>query len=115
MISRGNLIEGLYVLQVDQEPQPSSVQISSLSYLQNNVACNIHTLNKVFVEIWHARLGHISDQRLHVLKDFLPMFNKKSSYVANCPVCPLAKQKRLSFPSRTHMSSSIFYLIHCDI
>ena len=67
------------------------------------------------METWHARLGHISDQKLHTLKNLLPIFNKTSSYVANCPVCPLAKQKRLSFTSHNHMSSSIFNLIHCDI
>ena len=118
MIGKGNLLEGLYVLQVDQEPEPSSQQISSLSSLQNNVACNIHTSNKVSVETWHARLGHISNQRLRVLKDLLPTlptFNNKSSSATNCPICPLAKQKRLSFSSNNHMSSSIFDLIHCDI
>ena len=72
-------------------------------------------MNKVSVEMWHARLGHLSDQRLHVLKDSLPLFNNKSPSVTNCPICPLAKQKRLSFPSHNHKSSSIFYLIHCDV
>lgn len=32
-----------------------------------------------------------------------------------CYICPLAKQRKLSFVSHNNMSSSPFDLIHCDI
>lgn len=32
-----------------------------------------------------------------------------------CTVCPLAKQKRLSFPNHNHLSACSFDLIHVDI
>lgn len=32
-----------------------------------------------------------------------------------CPVCPLAKQKRLKFVSNNHLSANPFDLIHLDV
>ena len=121
MIGKGELLEALYVLQVHQLPSPTSEASSLLGKshitenLSHSIACNIHTNNKPGIDIWHARLGHISDQRLHALKSHLDIGKNKFPYVPHCFVCPLAKQKRLSFDTNNHFCDSIFEIIHCDI
>ena len=114
MIGRGDLIEDLYVFKVDQLLQPSSAS-DIIGKFQHSVSCNIRFANKIPVDTWHARLGHISDQRMHVLREHLNICNNKFSYVPACTICPLAKQKQLAFHSNNHVASHIFYLIHCDI
>ena len=59
MIGRGDLIEGLYVFKVNKVPQQSSDVVSLFSQNSVPVTCNIQTLNKVPIDVWHARLGHI--------------------------------------------------------
>ena len=115
MIGRGDLIEGLYVFKVNQLPQSSSNAVSLLSQISVSTACNIQTSNKVSIDVWHTRLGHISDQRLNVLKKDLNICTKNFTYLPHCFVCPLAKQKRLSFALNNNFCASIFDLIHCDI
>lgn len=39
----------------------------------------------------------------------------KYSNTEPCYICPLAKQRRLSFVSHNHLSQSPFDLIHCDV
>ena len=63
--------------------------------------------------LWHSRLGHLLDKRLHLLKDQLPC--NVSKFHTPCYVCPLAKQRTLSFVSNNHMSPFPYDLIHCDI
>ena len=66
--------------------------------------------------LWHCRLGHPSPQRLALLQSLVPDIitcnNNKSFY---CFVCPLAKQKMLSFPTSISSSTLCFDLIHVDI
>ena len=49
--------------------------------------------------LWHARLGHICYDKIHIMKkngvDGLPIFPK---CVEKCEACSLAKQHRNSFP-----------------
>ena len=72
-------------------------------------------VNKVSVHVWHNRLGHLSDKRLDVLKNQLNCDISKSSEATPCYICPLAKQRKLSFVSHNNMSQFPFDLIHCDI
>ena len=102
MIGRGDKADGMYVLDV-----------SKLG-LQSTLPNNVHALvNKVSAHTWHNRLGHLSNQRLDLLKHQL---NCSSSLCNNepCYICPLAKQKRLPFGSSNNLSSCPFDLIHCD-
>jgi hypothetical protein len=67
----------------------------------------------VATDLWHLRLGHIPISKLNLL-------NKIDSSVTStgksiCDICPLAKQKRLSFPLSMHTSTQVFQLIHIDI
>ena len=60
------------------------------------------------------RLGHASDNKLHALHNYIP--NVQSFYSnKNCVLCPIAKQKRLPFPSFNHVSNNAFDLIHYDV
>ncbi|WVZ22773.1 hypothetical protein V8G54_001317 [Vigna mungo] len=62
--------------------------------------------------IWHNRLGHLSDQRLKVLKQTYPFIKYR---LDNCNACHIAKRKKLPFPSHHFVSSNAFDLIHIDI
>ena len=74
-----------------------------------------HSVNHVFVQTWHYRLGHLSNQRLDLLKEKLPCTSSKIHRSSPCYVCPLAKQRKLSFVSHHNKSEFPFDLVHCDI
>ena len=63
--------------------------------------------------LWHFRLGHPSFNKLSSLQDILTSFYSKCNDI--CTICPLAKQKRLPFPSNNNMSTKPFALIHVDV
>lgn len=73
---------------------------------ENNV-----TICSVSTPIWHNRLGHLSSKRLLSMRSVLGFSNSSKP---PCHVCPLAKQRRLSFPFNNNVASSPFDLIHCD-
>ena len=64
-------------------------------------------------DLWHFRLGHLSSPRLNLLHNLIPSISVDSSKV--CNVCPLAKQKHLSFPISNKVSKFPFDLVHTDI
>lgn len=71
-------------------------------------SCNISSNN-----LWHYRLGHMSFTMLKILQtDNSAIFFSDSS---PSEICPLAKQRKLSFPSSQHISQHIFDLVHCDV
>lgn len=63
---------------------------------------------------WHNRLGHPSAAKLKVLSDSLSLPQSTLSQ-DHCTICPLAKQKRLSFPFHNNMSANPFDLLHLDV
>ena len=60
------------------------------------------------------RLGHASNNKLHALHNYIPDVQTFHSN-KNCVLCPIAKQKRLPFPSFNHIWNNAFNLIHCDV
>jgi hypothetical protein len=64
-------------------------------------------------DLWHFRLGHLSSPRLNLLHNLIPSISVDSNKV--CNVCPLAKQKHLSFPISNKVSKFPFDLVHIDI
>jgi len=66
------------------------------------------------VDDWHFRLGHLFKDKLYVLST---KFDYISSKTCNyfCQICPLAKQKRISFHVSISSSNKIFYLLHMDV
>ena len=93
MIGKGRQLANLYVF---HHNHPSTAFINSVS---------LHT--------WHNRLGHLSNKCLDSLKTHLSFDSMHArSY---CPICPLAKQRKLSFVSHNNLAILPFDLIHCDI
>jgi hypothetical protein len=56
----------------------------------------VNTVN-VSANVWHSRLGHLSDSRMHLLNHVIPGCSSISN--KECSVCSLAKQLRLPFPT----------------
>lgn len=94
MIGRDECCNGLYMLS-DKSFSTCSVVVCSVS-----------------LATWHHRLGHLSSQRLYVMKDLLCFSNIDMNPYH---VCPLAKERRLSFPFHNNVTNSVFDLVHCDI
>lgn len=70
--------------------------------------------SKNTAKLWYSRLGfQVFYKCLETLKNILNFdLNKHDE---SCVVFPLTKQKRWSFTSRYHISTSSFDLIHVDI
>ena len=65
-------------------------------------------------ELWHRRLGHPSDSVVKLVPAVSSSSAPKCLNKA-CVTCPLAKQKRASFPVSEHKASRVFELIYCDL
>jgi hypothetical protein len=91
-------------------------QQGDLFYLLNKpkvrTVCSV-SIKDVSTDLWHYRLGHLSNSRMKLLANFIPSVSCNSESI--CTVCPLAKQHRLHFSSSTSVSQSLFGMIHCDI
>ncbi|XP_071728992.1 uncharacterized protein [Rutidosis leptorrhynchoides] len=79
------------------------------SFTANNCVSNYHASCK----LWHARLGHPSDQFLNVLKTKLSL--KGDLNTKPCEICHKAKQTRLPFPLSEQKTTSLGELIHLDL
>ena len=84
---------------------------TGLGHEENNIALICRDVNKN--NIWHVRLGHLSNQRLVVMKQQHPCIQYNMNDC--CDVCHKAKQKRLPFPESFSHASNAFDLIHTDI
>ena len=102
MIGKGDLVGGLYVLKAETDMLVSTIVKSAHHAMVANV------VNKT---TWHKRLGHLSFKRMELIKDQLHFHDANNDI---CSVCPLAKQRRLSFVSNNQLSKCAFDLIHCD-
>ena len=100
MIGKVKKLEGLYVLDITKPSSSTDAHINTVS---------------ISFQTWHNRLGHLSSKCLDKLKDKLHCNVSKFSINSPCFICPLAKQRNLSFTAHNNMSSSLFDLIHCDI
>jgi hypothetical protein len=125
MIGLGKLHNGLYMLQTSMDhsssaslfPQFSFSKFSPHSSNNTSLPASVQCTNEqpTTMQLWHYRLGHSSFDRLQFLHQYvqnLPTINKTTPF---CNVCPLAKQKRVSFPNAGHICKTNFELIHCDI
>ena len=118
MIGVGQQIDGLYLLQSGNLQQTSPTALAE--FLAN------HKLNSAFnpvstatasncnlSSLWHFKLGHPSDSRLQALSHVFPFLQNSCNNTYD--ICPLAKQKRLSFPFNNHMNNLTFDLLHMDV
>jgi hypothetical protein len=64
-------------------------------------------------QLWHRRLGHLSNKVLSFLSNNVS--NICSSDSKQCLVCPLTKQTSIPFPTSQISSTAPFELLHIDI
>ncbi|CAB4283059.1 unnamed protein product [Prunus armeniaca] len=71
---------------------------------------------KTTQEVWHARLGHLSQAVFRVLlnKHKLPLHGSFDSHKA-CHICPLGKSCKLPFSSRHSHAQQPLDLLHLDL
>ena len=77
-----------------------------------NIVPSVHNISKDF-NLWHYRLGHLSDERLRVLRTQYPFISSEKIHL--CDICNRVKQKKLPFTLSTSKTTTLFYLIHMDI
>lgn len=110
MIGNGKKIGGLYILDATHSEMKIQCNSSKPVCISGPIV-----VNNVNSYTWHNRLDHLSFKRLEYLKDQLHFKNDIKNVDVPCSICPLAKQRRLSFVSHNHLSPNAFDLIHGDI
>ena len=112
MIGLGKLHNNLYLLQTLDNCKSISEATTVLeSVLQSFVHYVSHVPIVTKPYLWHLRLGHVSDDKLHHCIYDVSSFHSNKE----CVVCPIAKHKRLHFPNSNNLSTHAFDLIHCDV
>lgn len=97
MISSGDLCDGVYIL-------------NRVATRGSSLAAN--TVNETV--LWHARMGHPSNQKLLQLSSFL-YFSFDKNKMECCDICHRSKQCRHSFSLSNYKADAAFSLIHCDL
>ncbi|KAL2933389.1 Retrovirus-related Pol polyprotein from transposon RE1 [Bienertia sinuspersici] len=87
-----------------------------LYYFHHVPAINVvSTSSTTEFELWHRRLGHPSDRVLKLVPVIRNSTASKKCLNKACIICPMAKQRRESFPTSDHKATRPFELIHCDL
>lgn len=68
----------------------------------------LSAMNEKDVNLWHRRLGHMSVQNMHFLKN-------PSSVKINCVICAEGKHSRASFPATGSRASKLLEIVHSDV
>lgn len=102
MIGQGERISNLYVLEGE------SLNASAHVLAKSSINVVVDT------SLWHNRLGHPSIAKVNSITDVLGITQRNKGKF-HFPICPLAKQKHLSYIAHKNMSSNAFDLLHIDI
>ena len=113
MIGVGEVHNGLYLLQKSISKTTPSLSDHLSINKSFKLAFSSSASTKYMSILWHFRLGHPSLSRMSILQNVLPSFSAQCTDV--CTICPLAKQKRLPFPSHNNLCNEPFSLIHVDV
>lgn len=85
-----------------------------LFQLSSNSSSTANHVSKTKLSvIWHMRLGHASPAVINKIDAI--SFNASDNCNKPCPVCPIAKQCKLSFSTSSSCAQAIFDLIHIDL
>ena len=114
-IGIGRMHDGLYLLQASSLSQASK---SLDDFLLKNKSSSFTAFSSSIshaslYSLWHSRLGHPSDMKVHALSHLFPFL--QHCCTKDCIVCPLAKQKRLPFPFDNKRAIHSFDLVHMDV
>ena len=66
-------------------------------------------------ELWHRRLGHMSEKGLAVLSKQGLLDGAETGKLKFCETCVMGKQRRVKFSSGRHTSTGILEYIHSDL
>ncbi|GJT58282.1 retrovirus-related pol polyprotein from transposon TNT 1-94 [Tanacetum coccineum] len=66
-------------------------------------------------QVWHKRLGHISEVGLHELEKREVLGNKGLGKLEFCENCVLGKSTRVSFGRGQHMTEGVIDYVHADL
>jgi len=86
------------------------------SSFRNNIASRVVPSFNYAIKntnLWHYRMGHLSEERLNILKTKHPYIFAEKLDV--CDTCHRAKQKKLSFALSKSVTVKSFELLHIDI
>ena len=78
-------------------------------------AAMVNESSKDMTNLWHKRLGHISEKGLYYLNKQNVFGTDMVSKLEFCENCVLGKQHRLSFNLSTNRSRSILDYLHADL
>lgn len=100
VVARGTKCSTLYVLQ-------AKISRSIVNTLENDDT----------IEIWHKRLGHMSEKRMSMLVRKKSLAGLSSVHLKRCAHCLAGKQNRVSFKSssETKKKPELLELIHSDV
>lgn len=96
---RGNLVNGLYILD---------------GHTVVNESCNAES-SKDSTKLWHSRLGHMSINNMKILSGKGLIEKKEIKELAFCEHCVMGKSKKLSFNVGKHITEDILGYIHADL
>ncbi|KAG8474391.1 hypothetical protein CXB51_033766 [Gossypium anomalum] len=109
VLMRGRFRDGLYQFTVAQSVPPAT-----MPFIHNAEVLSSSTNNNVF-DLWHKRLGHLSDA---VVKDVLNKSNvafTKKCLGSVCIACQKGKAHKLPFVSSTTEYLELFELVVSDL
>jgi hypothetical protein len=72
--------------------------------------------NEISTELWHKRLGHMSEKGLQILANEQLLRKSKGTSLTPCTHCLVGKQRRVSFQKYFSLrKSNILDLVHTDV
>ncbi|GJS83328.1 retrovirus-related pol polyprotein from transposon TNT 1-94 [Tanacetum coccineum] len=71
--------------------------------------------NESLAQVWHKRLGHISETGLHELERRDVLGNKGLGKLEFCENCVLGKSTRVSFDRGQHTTEGVIDYVHADL
>ena len=104
MTGLGELIEGLYFLNLNPQAHQPVIASSQASFSTTFLPQET---------LWHFRLGHLSNDRLLSMQQFFPCIKVDNNSV--CDICHYSRHKKLPFKLSVNKASHCYELIHFDI
>jgi hypothetical protein len=100
-----------YLMQANKVLANASISAPSIPSFFKHLSFN--SIKDPSCNMWHYRLGHPSNSKIKLIQTIVPSISCIQKSI--CPICPLAKQRKLPFPISSSFSTSVFELLHCDV
>ncbi|KAL2628645.1 hypothetical protein R1flu_013331 [Riccia fluitans] len=90
----------------------------NLYVLEGSTICeeaHVTASQEEIAQLWHRRLGHMSEKGMEVLRTQNLLFDLKSSKLDFCEHCVFGKHKRSAFGIGIHRSTDVLEYAHSDV